>query len=584
MSVSTPPAAPSTTVGGAAASPAARRPTKRRRRYSLLTRRDKLVLFLMVAVPAFIHIFLIWLPTIGSIVLSFTDWNGVGGLDKIRFVGLKNYDTLVNIYPPFWSAFSHNLIWLATFLFIATPFGMLLAVVLDQNIRGSRIYQSALYMPVVLSLAIVGFIWELIYSPGQGFINNALAGLTGDPSFVRSGSAIDWLGNRNINLWAVLVAAGWRHVGYIMVLYLAGLKSVDNTLREAAAIDGANARQTFFRVVFPVLTPINVVVLVMTVIESLRAFDIMYVINKGLNGLELLSVLVTNNILGEASLVGFGSAIAVILLLISIGPIIWYLARVMRESRHDGADPPARRRRRRPAPPPTPPVRHPRVPHRVAVLWIFPLAWTVYTAFRPYGETARLGYVSIGGTYNLDNFVTAWNQGDMLLHFYDTIVIVVPAMLLVLFFASMIAFAVTRYSFRFNLLMLMLFTAGNLLPQQIIILPLYHIYLALRCPSSSTSPGSGTTRTSGSSPSTSRSSSASARSCCQLHEAAAQGVQRGGVVDGARVAAVLDRHHAADPARARGPGDAGVHLDLQRLLLGPGPDADRRRAADHVAR
>ena len=107
---------------------------------------------------------------------------------------------------------------------------------------------------------------------------------------------------------------------------------MDNTLREAAAIDGANARQTFFRVVFPVLAPINVVVLVVTVIESLRAFDIVYVINKGLNGLELLSVLITTNLLGEASLIGFGSAIAVILLLISIGPIIFYLYRVMREA------------------------------------------------------------------------------------------------------------------------------------------------------------------------------------------------------------------------------------------------------------
>ena len=115
-----------------------------------------------------------------------------------------------------------------------------------------------------------------------------------------------------------------------MVLYLAGLKSVDNTLREAAAIDGANGRQTFFRVVFPVLAPINVVILVVTVIESLRAFDIVYVINKGLNGLELLSVLITTNLLGEASLVGFGSAMAVVLLLISTGPIIYYLYRTMR--------------------------------------------------------------------------------------------------------------------------------------------------------------------------------------------------------------------------------------------------------------
>ena len=115
-----------------------------------------------------------------------------------------------------------------------------------------------------------------------------------------------------------------------MVLYLAGLKSVDPTLREAAAIDGANARQTFIRVVFPVMKPINVVVIVVTVIESLRAFDIVYIINKGKNGLELLSTLITNNTLTEASLVGFGSAIAVVLLLLSLVPIVFFLSRTMR--------------------------------------------------------------------------------------------------------------------------------------------------------------------------------------------------------------------------------------------------------------
>ncbi len=116
-----------------------------------------------------------------------------------------------------------------------------------------------------------------------------------------------------------------------MVLYLAGLKSVDPALREAAAIDGANERQAFFRVVFPVMRPINIVVLVITVIESLRAFDLAFIINKGLNGLELLSTLVTNNIIGETSRVGFGSAIAVVLLVIAVGPIIFYLVRALRE-------------------------------------------------------------------------------------------------------------------------------------------------------------------------------------------------------------------------------------------------------------
>ncbi|MEI8333434.1 MAG: sugar ABC transporter permease [Chloroflexota bacterium] len=288
----------------------------------MLTRRDLVILAFMAGIPAFIHVFFVWVPTLGSVVLSFTSWNGIGGLDRIKFVGIKNYQDLVNVYPPFWPAIQHNLIWLGVFLLIATPIGIFFAVLLDKELRGSRFYQSALYLPVVLSLAIVGFIAQLFYAPEQGLLNNVL-GTTGQ----NGQTLIDWLGNSNINLWAVLAFASWRHIGYIMILYLAGLKGVDPTLREAAKVDGASEVQTFFRVVFPVMAPINVVILVITIIESLRAFDLVFIINKGLNGLELLSVLVTNNIIGEASRVGFGSAIAVVLLTISLGPILVYLRR-----------------------------------------------------------------------------------------------------------------------------------------------------------------------------------------------------------------------------------------------------------------
>ena len=207
---------------------------------------------------------------------------------------------------------------------VPTTFGLLLAYLLDKNIRGSRIYQSIFFLPFVLSLAVIGFICQLVYAPEQGLINNIL-GKT------EQGNLIDWLGNPKLNLWAVLVAAAWRHAGYIMILYLAGLKSVDPSLREAAAIDGASEWQAFRTVVFPAMKPINIVVLVVTVIEALRAFDIVYVINNGRNGLELLSVLVTDNIIGEASRIGYGSALAVILLAISLIPIITFVARTFSE-------------------------------------------------------------------------------------------------------------------------------------------------------------------------------------------------------------------------------------------------------------
>jgi multiple sugar transport system permease protein len=285
---------------------------------------DRLTVTLMVGVPLLFVLGLVWVPTILSGVLSFTSWDGIGGVSQIEWVGTRNYSQIFSIYPPFWPAFRHNLIWLVFLALVPTTFGLLLAYLLDKNIRGTRVYQSVFFLPVVLSLAVVGFIWQLVYAPEQGLINNIL-GTT------EQGNLIDWLGNPDINLWAVLVAAAWRHAGYIMILYLAGLKSVDPALREAAAIDGASEWYAFRTVVFPALRPINIVVLVVTVIEALRAFDIVYVINRGRNGLELLSVLVTDNIIGEASRVGYGSALAMILLVIALVPIISFIVQEFKE-------------------------------------------------------------------------------------------------------------------------------------------------------------------------------------------------------------------------------------------------------------
>ncbi|MGR6921673.1 carbohydrate ABC transporter permease [[Actinomadura] parvosata] len=285
------------------------------RRYSA---RDVTILVIGLGVAIAVNVSVIWGPTLASIGLSGTDWNGIG---PIGWIGGRNYHDLAAEYPPFWSAVRNNVLWLGFLGLVATPFGLFCAVLLDRRLRMSRFYQSALYLPVVLSLAVVGFIAQLVYSSDYGVLN-AVTGLN-----------VDWLGDRAINIWVVMVAAGWRHVGYVMIIYLAGLKAVDPALKEAAAIDGANERQAFFRVVFPTLRPVNVIVLVITVIEALRAFDIVYAINKGRNGLELLSVLVTENIVGEASRIGFGSAIAVILLVISMGFIVAYLSQMFREER-----------------------------------------------------------------------------------------------------------------------------------------------------------------------------------------------------------------------------------------------------------
>jgi len=286
----------------------------------MLTTPDKVTLAAMAGVPTLIQFVLVWAPMVLSIILSFMRWNGLS-LSDIRATGLTNYQFIVKDYPPFWPAVAHNVIWLLFLACIATPLGLVLAVLLDQKIRGSRIYQSIFFVPVMLSLPLIGIIWQLMYARNEGFINN-LAGTA------NTAAAIDWFGNSSVNLWAALVAATWRHAGYIMVLYLAGLKGVDPSLREAAAVDGATAVQTFFRVVFPAMKPINIVVVVITVIEALRAFDIVYVINRGTNGLELVGALVIQNLVGEGQVIGIGSALAVMLLIVSLIPITIYLSRV----------------------------------------------------------------------------------------------------------------------------------------------------------------------------------------------------------------------------------------------------------------
>ncbi|MET7522524.1 carbohydrate ABC transporter permease [Streptomyces sp. NPDC005248] len=318
---SAPPAAPPRAP--APARPAA---TRARPRPLRLGRGDRLFLTVIVGIPLLALLVFVWLPALASVGLSFTSWDGIEPSD-IRWVGLDNYQEIFTNYPPFWPAVQHNVVWLLFTALLPTPFGIFLAYQLDRKIRFTRFYQTAIFLPMVLSLAVVGFIWEIIYNPDNGLLSGVLNG-------VAPGHHIDWLGDPDLNLWAVLIASAWRHTGYIMILYLAGLKGFDPALKEAASLDGANGRQTFLRVVFPALKPVNIIILVVTVMESLRAFDIVYVLGGGVGskpGMELLSLLITDNIIGESSHIGYGSALAVVLLIVSLLAIGTFLAQTFRK-------------------------------------------------------------------------------------------------------------------------------------------------------------------------------------------------------------------------------------------------------------
>ena len=297
---------------------AAKSKSRRRRAF---TKGDRLTLSLFVGVPAFLHIVWVWIPALLTVALSFTYWNGVQ-LSNIRWAGVANYETIFTASAQFWPAMRNNTYWLLWFSFIATPLGVLLAYQVDRKIRGHKIYESIYYIPVVLSMAVIGIIWRFMFGP-TGLVQ-VLLGYPGIED------AIPIFGNYDINTYVILSIASWRHIGYIMLLYLAGLKSVDPSLREAAAIDGATEWQSFRKVVLPAMKPVNVIIIVITVIESLRAFDLVYILYGTSTGWPILGMLVFQNIYGQSASM-LGAAYAVILLLLSITPIVFYLRTVFRD-------------------------------------------------------------------------------------------------------------------------------------------------------------------------------------------------------------------------------------------------------------
>lgn len=292
--------------------------TRRRRAF---TKGDRFTLAMFIGVPSFLHIVWVWIPALLTIGLSFTFWNGVQ-LSNIRWAGLSNYVTIFTASPQFYDALRNNIYWLLWFSLIATPLGVLLAYQVDRRIRFHKVYESVYYIPVVLSLAVIGIIWRFMLGPA-GLVQVML----GRPGIEE---ALPIFGNYDINTYVILSIASWRHIGYIMLLYLAGLKAVDPTLREAAAIDGATEWQTFRKVVLPAMKPVNIIIIVITVIESLRAFDLIYIIYGTSTGWPILGMLVFVNIYGQAASM-LGAAYAVILFLLSITPIVYYLRTVFRE-------------------------------------------------------------------------------------------------------------------------------------------------------------------------------------------------------------------------------------------------------------
>jgi len=224
----------------------------------------------------------------------------------------------------FFISLANNLKWLVAFITIPVVLGLALAMLLNEAIPGEKFFKMSFFMPMVLAMVVSGLIWGWMYHPAGGMINYILE-LSG---LVEKGPG--WLSNRKLVLWSIIIVAVWRQVGYVMVLYLAGLKSVNPQLLEAAHVDGANGWQTFSRILFPLLAPVTIIVVVISIIDSLRAFDLVSIMTRG--GPANSSSVLANFMYIEAFnnyKMGYGAAIAVILFLISLGFIIMYLRRQM---------------------------------------------------------------------------------------------------------------------------------------------------------------------------------------------------------------------------------------------------------------
>ncbi|HEY2061187.1 carbohydrate ABC transporter permease [Amycolatopsis sp. NBC_01480] len=294
-------------------------PAVRRRRRSV--RRVPPVLLLFVLVPVAVEGFWVFWPALQGFYLSLTNWDGVSAPE---FVGLGNYAEMLSD-DIFRTAALDTIIWIVLFGGISAAGGLGLALLLNRERRGVGFYRAALFTPVVFSLVATSLIWQVIYQP-DGVVNKLLAAV-GLGSWQHA-----WLADPQTALYAVLIPALWRQLGYVMVLYLAGLKGIDPALYEAAKLDGATSVQQFRHITWPQLRSVNSVVLSVIIIDSLRSFDVVWSMTKGgpYHSSELLSTYMYSTAFQSLRL-GYASALAVVIFVLAFGVIVTYLVRAFRE-------------------------------------------------------------------------------------------------------------------------------------------------------------------------------------------------------------------------------------------------------------
>lgn len=263
-----------------------------------------------LALPMAVFALLIIWPLASSFYYAFTNWNGFS--PDYDFVGFDNFAKLWTD-KLFFNAAINTVIWMVAAIVLPTLLGLSLALLLDSRIPGSSVFKSIFYFPICLSAVVVGQIWVWIYQPDWGLLNTVISTVSGiDLNYA-------WLAKPDTALGSVILAWAWQQTGLSMVIYLAGLTSISEDLFEVCEIEGANTWQRIRIVVIPLLTPATVVVVALNVINSLKGFDILYIMTAGgpFNSSDTLAMHMYNESF-KKYLMGYGSAISVVLFLVAL--------------------------------------------------------------------------------------------------------------------------------------------------------------------------------------------------------------------------------------------------------------------------
>lgn len=256
-------------------------------------------------------LFVVW-PLIGTFRFSLFEWNGVS--PTMDFVGFGNYVSLVND-PHFWLAARNNAVWVLYKLILTVLPALGLAVAIQQVKWGQAFFRSMLFLPNLLATSVVGIVWARIYDPFIGIFGRG------------------WLGSQDTALFALVLANSWQAFPFYMVLYVAGLQNIDRSLYEAAAIDGASRMQQFWSITLPLLKGTTTLVVVLALINAMKAFDIIWASTEGgpFFSTEVLMTW-TYRLAFARDSVGLGSALS-ILMGVAIIVMTVVMMRLRREER-----------------------------------------------------------------------------------------------------------------------------------------------------------------------------------------------------------------------------------------------------------